>query len=291
MPDEEPAYRGKMYREVDVGEFAETGDLEGIVQQRKRRHASRKDVKMGKARRQERRDRGLPPWASLECEGRLGHAGSEVQHTRVLKSSQTLRQWADEYCASDKLLKEFTYEKIVYGWHLVNLQLAIEAAIKSTYYTGRLTVEFKSSNSKICVRPDNTVSRTLSNKWIKLLLILLLIYPFIWLYQRFGRRGGGRWEVCGGAYPLKSWQLVDPSAEPPPPFPGTAPSPDSRVVYTGRGSARTVGLREGEWFQRWEKTIRRAVTGRLRSTVALKEPDETTSAAMLLDGYQPHGSL
>ncbi|KAH9919089.1 uncharacterized protein B0H18DRAFT_1029115 [Fomitopsis serialis] len=291
VPDEEPAYRGKMHREVDTGEFVEAGDLEGIVQHRKRRHASRKDVKMGKARRQERRDRGLPPWASLECEGGLGHAGAEVQHTRVLKSSQTLRQWADEYCASDKLLKEFTYEKVVYGWHLVNLQLAIEAAIKSTYYTGRLTVEFKSSSSKICVRPDNTISRTLSNKWVKLILILLLIYPFIWLYQRFGRRGGGRWEVCGGAYALKSWQLVDPSADPPPPFPGTASASDSRVVYIGRGTARTVGLREGEWFQRWEKTIRRAVTGRLKSTVALKEPDETTSAAMLLDGYRPHAII
>ena len=159
--------------------------------------------------------------------------------------------------------------------------------MKSTYYTGRLSVEFKSSNSKICIPPDRKLSRALSNKWVKLVLVLLFIYPFIWLYKRFGRRGGGRWEVCGGAYALKSWQLVDPASEPPPPFPGTSHASDSRVVYTGSGTARVVGLREGEWFQQWEKTIRRAVTGRLKSTVPLKEPDESTSTAMMLDGYRP----
>lgn len=291
-----------MYREVETGEFT---DIEGMVRHRKRRHAYRKQVNIGKARLRERRDRGLPPWASLDGEGSRGPAGTEVNYTKVLKSSQTLRQWADEYCASDKVLKEFTYEKvgplyptqrtqlltvsrqIVYGWHLVNLKLAIEAAIKSTYYTGRLSVEFKSSNSKICIRPDSKLSRALSNKWIKFVLVLVLIYPFIWLYKRFGRRGGGRWEVCGGAYALKSWQLVDPVSELPPPFPGTAHPSDSRLVYTGTGTARVVGLREGEWFQQWEKTIRRAVTGRMKSTVALKEPDDNASAAMMLDGYRP----
>ena len=95
-------------------EFIDAEDLEGIVRHRKRRHASRKESKLGKARQQERRDRGLPPWASLESEGR-GPAGAEIQHTKVLKSSQTLREWADEYCASDKVLKEFTYEKVVVG--------------------------------------------------------------------------------------------------------------------------------------------------------------------------------
>lgn len=189
------------------------------------------------------------------------------------------------YARSTQLLT--ASPQIVYGWHLVNLKLAIEVAVKSTYYTGRLSVEFKSTNSKICIRPDSKLSRALSNKWIKLVLVLLLIYPFIWLYKRFGRRGGGRWEVCGGAYALKSWQLVDPALEPPPPFPGTAHPSDSRLVYTGSGTARVVGLREGEWFQQWEKTIRRAVTGRLKSTVPLKEPDGSASAAMLLDGYRP----
>lgn len=45
----------------------------------------------------------------------------------------------------------------------------------------------------------------LSNKWLKFLSIILLIYPFIWLFKRFHRKGGGVWEVCGGAYPLKEW--------------------------------------------------------------------------------------
>ena len=96
VPDEEPAYRGQMYREVDTGEFTAPSDLEGIVRHRKRRHASRKQVKMGNARRRERRDRGLPPWASLESEGSRNSSSAEVHHMKVLKSSQTLREWADE---------------------------------------------------------------------------------------------------------------------------------------------------------------------------------------------------
>lgn len=30
----------------------------------------------------------------------------------VYKSSKTVREWADEYCASPKILKEFTYTKV-----------------------------------------------------------------------------------------------------------------------------------------------------------------------------------
>jgi hypothetical protein len=29
-----------------------------------------------------------------------------------LRSSKTLREWADDYCASPKYLKEFVYEKV-----------------------------------------------------------------------------------------------------------------------------------------------------------------------------------
>lgn len=43
----------------------------------------------------------------------------------------------------------------------------------------------------------------LSNKWLKFLSIILLVFPLIWLFKRFHPKGGGRWEVGGGAYPLK----------------------------------------------------------------------------------------
>ncbi|KAL6309929.1 hypothetical protein BKA93DRAFT_756836 [Sparassis latifolia] len=281
LPDNEPAYRGKMYKEVDdhLSLQLEGDMLLGLT----RRHSTRRETKLAKASQAERASKGLPPWATLQLGSNRNDSSNlpiGAQQAQVLKSSRTLRQWADEYCASDKLLKEFTYEKTVCGWNFANLETAVNAAIKSTYFSGRVTVEFKLTNAQIHVRPDNGLSRTLSNKWLKVLLCVLLIFPFIWLYRRFGRRGGGRWEVCGGAYFLKSWQPVDPDA-PPPPFPG-----DGRTVHTQAGNARLVGMREGVWFQRWEGTIRRAVTGRLISTTPLKEPDDgPLHAAFILDGY------
>lgn len=67
-----------------------------------RRKATKEEIEDFKSWKHERPSKGLPPWA-----GRDGKDGLDV-----LQSSQTLRQWADEYCASPKLLKEFVYEKV-----------------------------------------------------------------------------------------------------------------------------------------------------------------------------------
>ncbi|KAI0052871.1 hypothetical protein FA95DRAFT_1553158 [Auriscalpium vulgare] len=51
----------------------------------------------------------------------------------MLRSSWTLRQWADHYCASNKTLKEFVYTKTVYGWDLGNLRQKIRNLIAFRY--------------------------------------------------------------------------------------------------------------------------------------------------------------
>ncbi|KAL4243489.1 hypothetical protein ABKN59_001277 [Abortiporus biennis] len=301
LPDEEPAYRGKMYKEVD-GFFAESHhptnggtDVESglgsgairlgggnSVEVRKRRKATKKELKCAKDWEKDRVQRGYPPWVSPTVMGSQldGTSGvtRDVVKNGVLRSSKTLREWADEYCASEKRFKEFTYEKVVYGWNIAALEAAITAAVKSTYYEGDPTVEFKISHNKIHVRPDSRVARMLSITWVKVILWILFIYPFIWLYKRFARRGGGRWEVCGGAYPLKAWQFSGPSS--------TAGMSIAQDIYS---NATLIGMREGEWFQKWEGTIKRAVTGRLRTGETLVEPDEfqPNTAALLLDGYHP----
>ncbi|THH34005.1 hypothetical protein EUX98_g135 [Antrodiella citrinella] len=300
VPDEEPAYRGRMYREVD-GAFALSGgpsansgpirlaeDAEG-GRKTTRRKAVKTELKSAKTWKVSRWQRGLPPWVGpgsvLPGELVVGAAGAHAStaEANVLKSSKTLREWADEYCASDKWLKEFTYEKVIHGWNIGALEAAINAAVKSTYYDGDFTVKFKISSSKIYVRPDSQFSRLLSKTWFKVILWILLIYPFIWLYKRFHSRGGGRWEVCGGAYALKRWQPIeDDDLGPPPPF-----SASRRVAHGAvSGHARLVGLREGEWFQMWEGSIKRAVTGRLKAREPLVVPDGLSYEARILDGYQ-----
>lgn len=74
----------------------------------------------------------------------------------------------------------------------------------------------------------------------------------------------------------------DPSA-PPPPF-----SEANGAVSHGAvsGHARIQGMKEGEWFQMWEGTIKRGVTGRLKARSVLMNPDGPTPEASMLDGYR-----
>jgi hypothetical protein len=73
-----------------------------------RRRAKRAEKTAFKHWVEERTARGLPPWATHMGGWREG-IGDDVN---VLRSSRTLREWADDYCASRKYLKEFVYEKV-----------------------------------------------------------------------------------------------------------------------------------------------------------------------------------
>jgi hypothetical protein len=89
-----------------------------------KRKAKRAEVKQFKAWVEDRTARGLPPWITSIDSWSEGMSTNAT----VLKSSRTLRQWADEYwygpghlsppsssfrnSASPKHLKEFTYEKV-----------------------------------------------------------------------------------------------------------------------------------------------------------------------------------
>jgi len=77
--------------------------------------ADRSTVKHFKAWRLERQRRGLPPWVGPNDDASFQVPTSAVQRsysTNVLKSSWTLRQWADDYCQSRNIFKEFVYKKV-----------------------------------------------------------------------------------------------------------------------------------------------------------------------------------
>ncbi|KAH9171042.1 hypothetical protein EDB89DRAFT_1973790 [Lactarius sanguifluus] len=204
-----------------------------------------------RAWRVEQRSRGLPPWVAKE---RLANfpigAVEQPRRVDVSQSSWTLRQWADDYCQSQKIFKEFVYRKVVYGWDLGTLEAAIRQAIKSTRYR----------DSTVIVRPDVHIS----NSWIQFLLIITLTYPF----------------VGGGAYALKRWAQVPLDA-----VPGrTVPE----ILETVDGPRILIGEREGQWFKRWEGTIKRSVIGRRVDKTVLCEPDEDIRnlPAAKLDGFE-----
>lgn len=152
-------------------------------------------------------------------------------------------------------------------------------------------MEFKNHGSKVYIRPDNRLSRTLSNKWLKILSCILLVYPFIWLFKRFHPRGGGRWEVCGGAYALKRWVPMEADAHanqgsPQNDFVSEGSHVPPRIIQTPSGTSRLVGLREGEWFRKWKGTITRAINNNYQSSTPIFTPTNgDVEEAFLLDGY------
>ena len=109
-----------MYKEVDgifAGEGVRLLDTEsgGTGSGESRRKAKKQEKKSSKAWSEERRTRGLPPWVgpgTLSMSATSRNPDMDPFKSTVLKSSKTLREWADEYCASNKRLKEFTYEKV-----------------------------------------------------------------------------------------------------------------------------------------------------------------------------------
>ena len=172
---------------------------------------------------------------------------------------------------------------------------ATRSVITSTHYKGDIQVSFETLNSVISVRPHNRLSRALSNGWIKFLLIITFVYPFLWLFRRFHSRGGGIWRVCGGAYAFKRVEQVPSTPEHAgdcksldSPFPDASLADNARQASgsTGLSDARTkvIGLREGVWFRQWEGTIRRAVLNRVQEPDPLVSRDDV-SPPIMLDGY------
>jgi len=269
--DDEPAYRGRMSKEV--------GPPGQTVK------ADHDTIKSFGTWVRERRLRGLPPWVAKKRQPANSPVGTAEQAplVGVSQSSWTLRQWADDYCQSQMIFKEFVYKKAIYGWDLKTLEAAIRQAIKSTHYDGgnNIQVQFQAKNNTVIVRPDTSMSRAISDSWMKCFLMITLIYPCIWLFQHLHPRGGGRWVVGGSAYALKRWANVPVDA-----LPSTGTFPE--IQETIEGPKMLIGEREGRWFNKWEGTIKRAVIGRRADKRVFCEPDEDIRnlPAIELDGFE-----
>lgn len=107
VSDDEPAYRGKMVREYE-------GSSSATHTESLRQKATRKQLKNYKGWATHRSRAGLPPWIRQEEVERGLMDISALSQMDGLKSSKSIRQWADEYCASPKYLKEFVYEKVLF---------------------------------------------------------------------------------------------------------------------------------------------------------------------------------
>jgi len=285
VDDTQPAYRGSMYQQTVVPRshhglnneedrfplLAEAEDARGMSHKRRPKRQERKAHKQWA---KHRVDNGLAPWATpVQYYSENGEIFLDNGASQPLRSALTVRAWADDYCASDKILKEFQFRKVPYGWNMTALTAAVQEVIRSAHYSGTPAVSFDLTASKITIKPSTRLSRTLSNPYLKALLWVLLIYPFIWLYRRYHKRGGGRWEVCGAAYALKRQE---------PTVMVNEGQPEEQEERDG-DHRKGLGTKEGEWFKLWEGTIFQAVKTRVQSQeplMMLRRPGQ------FLDGYQ-----
>ncbi|TFL03442.1 hypothetical protein BDV98DRAFT_504467 [Pterulicium gracile] len=277
-PDTEPAHRGSVRL------------VHGISERKK---LGWKESRRWKKSRKEREGLGMAPWLTSHDSPAListFHTNSKAvaipsteSETTGLMSSRSLRDWADEYCASRTHLKEFVFTKHVYNWNFASLTSALRSHIAKSYDTrlqkGTVHIFIETKADKVYVRPDDPMSRALSNKWIRFILIITLVYPFIWLYMQFG--GSAKWDISGAAYPMKH------SGNNPASSSGKAPA---KIVQTAQGPRKVVGTREGEWFKEWEDRIAEMVSRGYISHVPLKQFDKAAlrrapTEATLLDGY------
>ncbi|OXG43553.1 hypothetical protein J010_06701 [Cryptococcus neoformans] len=205
-----------------------------------------------------------------------------------------LRAWCQAYCDDRGLLKEFVMKKELCGWDFDGLKSAVNGAILSTgYQSPYVAVNISIDNVAVVVRPNNLLSRALSNPWIYFLSWLFMIYPFIWIWKHFHSLGGAPWDVAFVSYALKFY----------PPLPSTFPSepissasdrlpslpklhpelpPKPQLQYGPKGIHYLVGRKEGEWFREWEERIRMGVRMRYKGELQGGTVEETR---VELDGY------
>ena len=107
VPDAQAAYRGKLQLEVDRAQHGH--DPERGQVNTKRELASDEEIAAVNEQATFQKEHGLPPWATVAAGVDLTLPYSA---TTMLQSSRSLREWTDEYCRSDKVLKKFRYEKV-----------------------------------------------------------------------------------------------------------------------------------------------------------------------------------
>ena len=329
--DKDAAYRGRRSLEIDStpkividGDHSHPIDMEPGIgpfgrPRTWRRRATVTEQNASDAWAQRRSGFGYAPWVFIrgQIRGLEATIQSEEARVRMINASRTvsehgdifddsdirlstrnLRDWADEYCESRRILKEFEFKKVLYGWNMAALRQAVETTIRgNSVHYDQPAIDFILQGDTIAVKADNKLSRMLSKTWVLVLLWITLIYPLvIWPFSKFNSRGAGKWKVAGSAFGLTKWVHQGdshPGETPEDYLRRTSGSPRSAtgnafLKATPRGISRLEGIREGEWFSQWEETIGSLVRQRYISPVPMTVPLHSPKTAGLgLDGYTP----
>lgn len=241
---------------------------------------------------------GLAPWSTSKYA--LPSATTTASDPNPLASSRTLQDWCKSYTSSPATFKDLTFPTTTYGWNTLALRNAVYNLLLSMgYSTNRepsyhLRVELKSSPHSIRVRSPSFFNKMFFFKGYIFLAWLALIYPLLWLWRRFVPGAGARWEVMGSAFPTNRWVLLKDTHPT-----ETLEEARSRLITTstqeypwvthetkwlsrmrlGPGGVWVwAGLREGDWYRKWEGAIRNATTGQYQGPLKADYRHDTVGA-------------
>lgn len=220
--DGESTYRGRMTLDVELPAVVGPQELEegSAISSAPRRKATKDEVRLAKLRDGELRLLGLPPWIRFHNDAPGMQAGIDNENvfrnlknatypqappgrfsTQLHPSLKSLRDIADDFCASRKPLKEFRFRRTTFGWNFPDLQRKVREIVWSNkpLTCQVVTVKVEVQAGDIIVRPDNFLWMILTNKWILFLLWITLLYPiFIWPMKKLFL--AGRWWMAGCSY-------------------------------------------------------------------------------------------
>lgn len=273
VPDGEPAYRGKLWRQVD-DVLSPQSDRLGNPRsppQIRRRIATSVERIQANIDTKRREDFALPPWASLPSQISEGTAGrllnpadrihlqnachcavDDYSDNLLLPASKTIANFAEEFCASWRPLREFRFQRTVYGWDFDDIEGRVRG-ILGRYLSGpnpKSSATVRLDVVEVVVRPKNILWTLLSNRILMFFLWITFIYPIlVWPIRKFIL--GGTWKVAGSSFAFVKYVHMEDS------YPGettaayAARDTCSHALADLKVTTRGVSALQGQRFSEW----------------------------------------
>ncbi|KIO25696.1 hypothetical protein M407DRAFT_24964 [Tulasnella calospora MUT 4182] len=292
VADEEPAKRGRYWRQVDYDPNPPPqtpANLEAGSSPPWRREATPLERKQGLEDAQRRKALALPPWACISAQtpdptgARLLFPGDRLrfENTSVCAiqdfsdsdltaPTKTLAEWTEEYCTSWSPLKEFRFLRTVYGWDFNDVQHQVASSL-APFHSGDAKKEAATviiKGTKVIVRPNNPLWWLFGLGLFRWLFYITLIYPLImWPVKRYLL--GRCWKVAGSSFAFIRYEHLEDSkpgetvAQYVARVPQAPPVKDLKV--TSRGISGIVGQRFADWYPANRQAFSSAASARKKT--------------------------
>ncbi|KAG9235360.1 hypothetical protein BJ875DRAFT_483309 [Amylocarpus encephaloides] len=184
---------------------------------------------------------------------------------------EELKAWCDKYVADPSALKSFTLKRAIINHDTKRLESLIRSLVASTNYRGHVSVHFPITHETVTIYSPGRINQWRMKTWIRWVFYLTFLWIFSWLYLFLST---ARYSVV---------RVV---------FPYADASPEDALHGVER---RPTVMSEASWFELWEKSIKRAVLGRMNCRQTDEIGDEyrlaTDNIAARGDMPQSYGSV